>query len=58
MRAQAMENLLKLMVKYLEQSHGNDPVVKNYCTKARVLLDREGNGASVIRELVNQRVDL
>jgi len=58
MRAQAMENLLKLMVKYLEQSHGNDPVVKNYCTKARVLLDRESNGASVIRELVNQRVDL
>ena len=56
MRANAMENLIRLMVKDHYTMGGNMP---NLCVKAEIILDRsnETESASVIRELVNMRVD-
>lgn len=56
MRANAMENLIRLMVKDHYTMGGN---MSNLCVKAEIILDRsnETESASVIRELVNMRVD-
>ena len=49
MRANAMENLLKLMI-----NSKDDPVViKNLICKAAILLDRSSDNSSVLKELLN-----
>ena len=56
MRANAMENLIRLMVKD-HYNQGGD--MQNLCVKAEIILDRSNviESANVIRELVNMRVD-
>ena len=57
MRATAIENLLKLMVNASET--GDTLALQQYAAKAHILLNRENmSDASVIRELVNQSVEL
>lgn len=56
LRAQAMEKLLAKICD--EVDHAVNPIpnhLRNYCTKARILMDRnDDRAASVIRELENQ----
>lgn len=53
MRSQAIENLLKLMIKCT-----NEQDMENLKTKGRIILDRNLDSSSVLRELLNQKVEL
>lgn len=56
MRPQATENLLKLILNELKGT--DDVTLKNLRAKGLILLDRSNTNSSVIRELVNQTVEL
>ncbi len=51
MRAQAMESLLKLFEKAVEEK--NEEALKNLAAKSKILRDRSDKSASVLRELIN-----
>lgn len=55
MRTQAIEKLLKLIVKESKGAANLTPNMKNYMAKAEIILNRDDDrDASVIRELINQ----
>lgn len=53
MRAQAFENLLKLIVDEYKYGSRTGPHMDNLIAKAQILLSRE-NDVSVLRELLNR----
>lgn len=56
MRSQAIENCAKLMANAYKR--GDNEAMDNLCVKLSILCDRKCDNASVIHELVNQRVEL
>jgi len=55
MRQQAMENLLKLFEKVVDEGM-DENTLKNLAAKSSILRDRDNKNASVSCELVNMRV--
>ena len=59
MRAQYFEKMLKAIVKFHNSREAHDfmtygKVMDNLVTKAEILLDRDSNPASVMKELDNE----
>lgn len=54
MRAQAIEQLMKLMIEAIEKDPLSDSYMQNLAAKGRILIDRsDDKSASVVRELIN-----
>ena len=56
MRQQALEEILRLILDEVDK--GNTPRMQQLKVKANIILNREDDrDASVIRELINERID-
>ena len=61
MRAQYFEKMLKAIVKQHKRQHDMHParhqaIMHNLVSKAEILLDRDSNPASVMKELDNEDI--